>query len=204
MNAQATIYIVDDDAAVRDALTLLLEQEDFTVQAFDSAEAFLASVQPVARSCAIVDVRMSGMDGLQLQTTLARKGVLLPVILLTGHGTIPMSVQAIKSGAADFLTKPISAAHLLVSIRAALKESEKLFAQAQENHHAGQCLACLTEREREVLMLAVEAMPNKEIARQLGISHRTVEIHKAHIMEKTGATSLLDLVRIAKAGGLGH
>lgn len=199
MSAKPTIYLVDDDAAVRDALTLLLEQENFTVESFDSAEAFLSACHLVPNSCAIVDIRMAGMDGLQLQAELARQASMLPVILLTGHGNIPMSVHAIKAGAVDFLTKPISAAALLASIRAALQESKKRHASLLASEKASQCIACLTEREREVLILAVEGLPNKEIARQLGISHRTVEIHKARIMEKTGAHSLLDLVRITQA-----
>ncbi len=203
MNTKATIFIVDDDSAVRDSLKLLLEQEDFAVEPFDSAEAFLANYQPVPRSCALIDIRMSGMDGMQLQAEMSKRGILLPVIMLTGHGNIPMSVRAIKAGAVDFLTKPITYAALLNSLQAALQESEKLHAQAETCERAIQCLSCLTEREHEVLALAVEGMPNKEVARQLGISHRTVEIHKARIMEKTGAHSLLDLAKIARAGGVG-
>jgi len=202
MNMRPTIFIVEDDAAVRDALKLLLEQENFKVEAYECAEDFLASVRPMVSSCAIVDVRMPGMDGLQLLTTLKEQGVLLPIIILTGHGNIPMSVQAIKSGAVDFLTKPISAANLFASVRAALQESAKMYVQTREHQLAEECVSCLTEREREVLILAIEALSNKEIARQLGISHRTVEIHKARIMDKTGATSLLDLVRIARTSGL--
>ena len=202
MNENTTIFVVDDDPAVRDALTLLLEQEDFNVKAFDSAEAFLASCQSSPRSCAIVDIRMSGLDGMQLQAELSKRGTLLPVIFLTGHGNIPMSVQAIKAGAVDFLTKPITRAALLVSIEAALLESERLHTQAAANHKANACIAGLTEREREVMILAIESLSNKEIARLLGISHRTVEIHKARIMEKTGAHTLLDLVHIAKSSGL--
>jgi FixJ family two-component response regulator len=202
MNGNATVLVVDDDLAVRDSLTLLLEQEDFAVESFASAEAFLAACRFAPRSCAIVDIRMPGMDGMQLQAELSRRGVLLPVIFLTGHGDIPLSVRAIKAGAVDFLTKPVTGAALLESVQAALVESERLSTQSEANQTATARLACLTAREREVMALAVEGLPNKEIARRLGISHRTVEIHKARIMHKTGAETLLDLARIAEAGGL--
>jgi RNA polymerase sigma factor (sigma-70 family) len=202
MNDNATVFVVDDDPAVRDSLTLLLELEDFTVVTFDGAEAFLANCRPVPRSCAIVDIRMPGMGGMQLQAELSKRGVLLPVIFLTGHGDIPLSVRAIKAGAVDFLTKPITGTALLESVQAALIESESLSEQAAENQAAAACVANLTEREKEVMVLAVEGLPNKEIARRLGISHRTVEIHKARVMHKTGVDTLLDLARIAEASGL--
>lgn len=202
MKRKSKVFVVDDDPAVRDSLTLLLEHEDFTVETFDSAEAFLAANRSAPYSCAIVDIRMPGMDGIQLQTELARRSSLLPVIFLTGHGDIPLSVRAIKAGAVDFLTKPVTGSALLASVLAALRESEKLNLQAKANHTASECIANLTDRERDVMILAVEGMSNKEIARHLGISHRTVEIHKARIMHKTGATTLLDLARIAKASGL--
>lgn len=202
MSGKATVFIVDDDHAVRDALTLLLEQEDLAIETFESAEAFLAACRPVPRSCAIVDIRMPGMDGMQLQTELSRRGVLLPLIFLTGHGDIPLSVRAIKAGAVDFLTKPVTSAALMQSIQAALLESERLNSQAAINQMAATCVASLTEREREVMVLAAEGLPNKQIARHLGISHRTVEVHKTRIMHKTGADTLLDLARIVDASGL--
>ena len=201
MSAKATVFVVDDDPAVRDSLTLLLEEEDYSVASFASAEAFLANCPTVRRSCAIVDIRMPGMDGMQMQAELSKRGILLPVIFLTGHGDIPMSVRAVKAGAADFLTKPVTAAALLESVHAALLESARLDSRAEASHTAAECVATLTEREREVMALAVEGLHNKEIARHLGISHRTVEIHKARIMHKTGANTLLDLARIAEASG---
>ncbi len=202
MKNKATVFVVDDDPAVRDSLALFLEQEDIAVEAFDGAEAFLAACRPASRGCAIVDIRMPGMDGLRLQTELSKRGILLPLIFLTGHGDIPMSVRAIKAGAVDFLTKPVTGAALLESVRAALSDCERLTSQAEVNQTAATCIASLTEREREVMALAVDGLANKEIARRLGISHRTVEIHKARIMHKTGADTLLDLARIAEAGGL--
>ncbi len=198
----ATVFVVDDDPAVRDSLELLLEQEDLVVLTFDSAEAFLAGYRRAPRSCAIVDIRMNGMNGIQLQAELSRRGTLMPLIFLTGHGDIPLSVRAIKAGAVDFLTKPVMGSALLTSVAAALRESERLSLQAEAHQTAATKVASLTEREREVMALAVEGLPNKEIARHLGISHRTVEIHKARIMHKTGADTLLDLARIAEAGGL--
>lgn len=202
MNGDATVFIVDDDPAVRDSLTLLLEQEGLAIETFESAEAFLAVCRSAPRSCAIVDIRMSGMDGMQLQAELSRRGVLLPVIFLTGHGDIPLSVRAVKAGAVDFLTKPVTGAALIQSVQAALLESKKLSSKAEINQTAATRVASLTEREREVMVLAVEGRHNKEIARHLGLSHRTVEIHKARIMHKTGADTLLDLARIVDASGL--
>jgi FixJ family two-component response regulator len=202
MNDRTTVFVVDNDPAVRDSLALLLEGEGFAVETFDCAESFLAAWRPLPRSCAIVDIRMPGMDGLRLQEELSRRGVLLPVIFLSGHGDIPMSVRAIKAGAVDFLTKPVTGNALLESVNAALIESDRLASRCEANQSAASRLAALTLREREVMLLAAGGLPNKEIARRLGISHRTVEIHKARIMHKTGAETLLDLARLAEAAGL--
>lgn len=198
---KATVFIVDDDVAVRDSLTLLIEQDDLTVEAFDGAESFLAACSPGRRGCAIIDLRMPGMDGLTLQEEMSRRGYVMPVIFLTGHGDIPTSVVAIKEGAFDFLTKPITASALLLSINAALAECERRHAQVRKNQSAASRLAMLTGREQEVMALALDGLNNKEVARQLGISHRTVEIHKARIMQKTGTATLLELAQLAKVGG---
>jgi FixJ family two-component response regulator len=199
MNTNARIFVVDNDGAVRESLSLLLEQEDFSVETFDSAEAFLTNFQAGPHSCAIIDIRMPVMDGMQLQAELTRRGILLPIIFLTGHGDIPLSVRAIKHGAVDFLTKPVSGATLLESVRVALDESDRLNSVAAASQSAAERIASLTEREREVMALAVDGLSNKEAARRLGISHRTVEIHRARIMHKTGADTLIDLLRIAHA-----
>ena len=195
-----TVFIVDDDAAIRDSLSLMIEQENIAVQAFDSAGTFLAAYQPECPGCAIVDIRMSGMDGIELHEVLLKRNILLPIIFLTGHGDIPMSVQAMKAGAVDFLTKPVTREKLLISIRAAIQQSEILLSENANHQEALSHLAHLTDRERAVMLLAVQGHPNKHIARQLGISHRTVEIHKSKIMQKTGAVNLLDLARIAHEG----
>lgn len=193
------VFIVDDDPAVLDSLALMIEQEGIAVQAFGSAEAFLAAGLGAEIACLIADIRMPGMDGMQLQKVLTEQGTMLPVIFLTGHGDIPMSVRAIKAGAVDFLTKPVTREKLLSSVLAALQEAEQ---RLEHDRQAMQRLAHLTERELEVMKLAVMGHANKEIARRLGISHRTVEIHKSKLMHKTGAASLLDLAHIAQECGL--
>lgn len=198
----ATVFIVDDDAAVRDSLMLMIEQEGIQVSTYSNGEDFLNNCSKDTYGCAILDIRMPGMDGLQLQQELNRRNIKLPVIFLTGHGDIPMSVKAVKAGAVDFLTKPVTRENLLISVRSAILESKRLIAQLANGQDAKSKLADLTEREREVMALAVAGAPNKEIARHLGISHRTVEIHKSKIMHKTGASNLLDLARLASEGRL--
>ncbi|MGZ5786891.1 MAG: response regulator transcription factor [Ramlibacter sp.] len=188
---------MDDDSAVRDALSMLLEQHGFQVAVFDSAEAFLDIAGSDSRGCAIVDLHMAGMDGLELQAEMARRGLALAVIVLTGHGDIPASVKAIKGGAVDFLTKPVEAEQLIDSVRAAITTGDTVRAKAIAARSAAERLASLTARERDVMALTIEGLPNKEIARVLGISHRTVEIHRARIMHKTGASNVFELSRIA-------
>lgn len=200
--SEPTVFIVDDDSAVRDSLMLMIEQEGIAVKTFNSGDDFLAAYQPECLGCAIVDIRMPGMDGMQLQDELCQRNILLPIVFLTGHGDIPLSVKAVKAGAVDFLTKPVTRESLLASVRSAILESRRLMVQLENGQDAKLRLADLTEREREVMALAVAGSPNKEIARRLGISHRTVEIHKSKIMHKTGAINLLDLARIANEGGL--
>jgi RNA polymerase sigma factor (sigma-70 family) len=190
------IYLVDDDPAVRDSLTLLLEQQDFVVQSFPSADAFLQAARPDWHGCAIVDLRMPAKDGLALQEEMSARGLLVPVVFLTGHGDIPATVRAMKSGAVDFLTKPVKGDTLLASIRSALEVATRLDDKQQKNQAAVQAVDALTEREREVMRLVAQGLSNKEIARELGISHRTVEIHRARVMRKTGAESEMDLFQI--------
>lgn len=197
MNSE-TVFIIDDDASVRDSLSLLFEHEEITVRVFESAASFLDAIdQTEPRCCAIIDIRMPDMDGMALHAELIRRGILLPIVFLTGHGDIPMSVRAIKAGAVDFLTKPVTSHDLLTSVHGALLESERIYAQHKANDEAQACLRFLTEREHEVMLLVIEGLTNKEIGRRLGISYRTVEIHRSHVMQKTGAGSILDLARIS-------
>jgi len=181
---------------------LMIEQEGIKVQTFSNGEDFLKACRKDAYGCAVLDIRMPGMDGMQLQQELNRRNIKLPIVFLTGHGDIPLSVKAVKAGAVDFLTKPVTRENLLLSVRSAILESKRLITQLANGQDAKSKLADLTEREREVMALAVAGSPNKEIARRLGISHRTVEIHKSKIMHKTGASNLLDLARIANEGRL--
>ncbi|SDW89144.1 response regulator transcription factor [Nitrosomonas communis] len=196
------VFIVDDEPAVRDSLALLLKQEGIFVQTFENAETFLNAYQPGHKGCIILDVRMPGIGGLQLQEKLLNCKNIMPIIFLTGHGDIPMSVRAIKAGAIDFLTKPITRVKLLASVQSAFLESEKLIEANKHNQDALSRLASLTKREHEVMMIAIQGYHNKEIASRLGISFRTVEIHRSNIMHKTGAINLLDLARIAYESGL--
>lgn len=199
---KATVFIVDDDSAVRDSLMLMIEQEGIHVKTFSNGEDFLNDCRIDTFGCLILDIRMQGMDGMQLQQELNLRNIRLPIIFLTGHGDIPLSVKAVKAGAIDFLTKPVTRENLLTSVRSAILESQRLIAKLANGQDAKSKLADLTERELEVMTLAVAGCPNKEIARRLGISHRTVEIHKSKIMHKTGACNLLELARIANEGQL--
>ncbi len=190
MNDHNLVYIIDDDAAVRDGLTMLLEASGHAVAAFGNAGEFLYACTPGKRGCIILDVDMPGMDGIALQEELARRNVQLPVIFLSGKGTIPVTVRAIKAGAMDFLTKPVNRQVLLERVQMALRQEESF-------HSIASRLGTLSDREREVMKLAVAGQTSKEIGQSLGISYRTVEIHRTHVMQKTGATSLLELARIA-------
>lgn len=196
------VYVIDDNPAVRDSIALLLKQDEFKVQLFSNAYDFLEVYQPDFRGCLILDVRMPGMDGIQLQRELLRRQCPLPIIFLTSHGDIPLSVRAVKAGAVDFLTKPVTYDSLLASIRSAFIESEKREKVDGCFHDAEVRLAKLTKRELEVAMMAIQGFSNKEIARYLDISHRTVEIHRSNVMRKVDARNVLELARVAQEGGL--
>jgi FixJ family two-component response regulator len=199
MSTRARVFVVDDDAAVRDSLAMLLEAAGHAAVTFASARDFLDGCMPGIQGCIILDVSMPGMDGPALQDELTRRGMRLPVIFLSGHGTIPTTVRAIKAGALDFLTKPVDGSVLLARVQDALAQCLFLREQAEAYQSITSRLATLSEREREVMALAVAGHTSKEIAQRLAISFRTVEVHRAHVMQKTGASNLLELARIAGA-----
>lgn len=202
MSAAVQVFIVDDDEAVRDSLEALLAVQGHSVQSYPSGDAFLAAWRPEARGCALVDLRMPGMDGLQLIDRLKSQGSKLPVIVVTGHGDVPLAVKAMKSGAVDFIEKPYSNDTIVQVVRQALARANTPAAAEGEGGKAAQRLASLTQREREVLQQLVIGRPNKIIAYELKISPRTVEIHRANLMKKMEAESLSHLVRMALAAGL--
>ena len=191
------IFLVDDDAAVRDALCLYLEATGFAVRTFDSAETFLGEIDEMGRGVLVLDQRMTGMSGLELQSELKVRGVEMPTIFITGHGDVPMSVRAMKEGATDFLEKPFRNSDLLASIEQVLAQD----AVKMENYlyQAGvrEKYDSLTPREKEVMEHIVRGLPNKSVAQMLGVSMRTIEAHRGRVMEKMDARSLPDLVRMA-------
>ena len=190
MATDRTVCVIDDDADVRESLVMLLGRRYRTL-AFESARAFLAANVGVTNSCALVDIRMPEMDGLQLQREIRRTMPGLPVIIMTGHGDVPMAVQAMKDGAAEFLEKPFEKTTLLGALEAAfLRESTRERPMLEPRK-------ALTDREREIFDLLVDGHQNKVVAHKLGISTRTVEVHRRRIMEKLGAKNLADLVRRA-------
>lgn len=194
--SKPTVFIVDDEEAVRDSLQWLLESSGLTVALFDSAEAFLSSYQPDQPGCLVVDVRMPGMSGLELQEQLAEQHYAIPVIFITGHGDVPMAVQAVKHGAVDFLEKPFNDKALLQIIQRCLEQDRQNRERKQLSDNTSHRLASLTPREREVMQLVVAGKLNKLIADQLNISIKTVEAHRAKVMEKAGVSSLAELVQL--------
>jgi FixJ family two-component response regulator len=190
-----TVFIVDDDASVRDSLSLLLSLRGYATATFASAEDFLAAVQPGWRGCVVLDIRMPGMSGLELQQVLANGGPTLPVIVITAHGDVAAARQAFLADAVDFIEKPFDGAQLLKAIEAALAGIRAV----SKVQHAAQPKVSeevLSAREQEVMALMVRGLHNRRIAEELGISHRTVEVHKARVMEKMGVRTVIELVRL--------
>jgi FixJ family two-component response regulator len=196
-----TVFIVDDDEAVRDALSLLLRTAGFPVRTFAGAEEFLSSYQPGWQGCVVLDVVMPARSGPDLQNEMAERDIRLPILFLTAHGTIPTAVRTIKAGALDFLTKPVDGALLISRIQEALDGQEDPEREAAAGRPSAERLRSLTEREREIMSLMIAGLTSKEIARRLGISHRTVDIHRSHVMAKSGASNLLELARMAEMIG---
>ena len=196
------VYIIDDDASVRNALEDLLQSVGLTVETFGSAKEFLERETSSAPGCIVLDVRLPGASGLEFQRTLGRSGVHLPIIFISGHGDIPMSVQAMKSGAVEFLTKPLHEQALLDAIQSAIERDRTRRREEAIVTELQLRLNSLTAREREVLNLVVTGQPNKLIAARLDLSEMTVKVHRSQVMKKMRAATLVDLVRMADKLGL--
>jgi FixJ family two-component response regulator len=194
---KGTVYIVDDDEAVRDSLQWLLEGEDYRVRCFDSAESFLSRYDPREVACLIVDIRMGGMTGLELQDRLIECHSPLPIVFITGHGDVPMAVNTMKKGAMDFIQKPFDEAALVNVVERMLTHAREAFTEHQQSASRDALMSKLTGREAQVLERIVAGRLNKQIADDLGISIKTVEAHRANIMEKLHANTVADLLKIA-------
>jgi FixJ family two-component response regulator len=197
MHKEERVCIIDDDGAIREALQLLLYADGISSEAYSSAEQFLAREDDGDYACMLLDIRMPGMDGFELFRKLIRERVPYPIIFITGHGDIPLAVGAIKEGAFDFLTKPFQRGELLGKVKSGMAHCSSERKKLKSIHELNQRFATCTPRERDVMKLLVDGFANKKIAQTLDISSRTVEIHRAHVLEKMAAESLPDLVRMA-------
>lgn len=199
--SEPLVHVIDDDEAVRVSLAFLLEMSDLSARTYASALEFLEVADTLKSGCIVTDVRMPEMSGLDLVRRLKERGVALPVIVITGHGDVPLAVEAMRAGVIDFLEKPFDNSALLSSIRSALSVTVKAAQHDAERERFEQMLATLSGREREVLQGVIAGKLNKVIAHELGISPRTVEVYRANVMSKTGAHGLSELVRIALLAG---
>ncbi len=194
---KGNVYVVDDDEAVRDSLQWLLEGKDYRVRCFDSAETFLSRYDPREVACLIVDIRMPGISGLELQDRLVERKSPLPIVFITGHGDVPMAVTTMKKGAMDFIQKPFKEEELVSLVERMLEQARDSFNDSQTAANRDALMAKLTTREAQVLERIVAGRLNKQIADDLGISIKTVEAHRANIMEKLNANTVADLLKIA-------
>jgi two-component system response regulator FixJ len=205
MNGEAPeVYIVDDDAAIRESLTMLLETEGLAVRAFASARDFLAAAPEKRRGCLVTDIRMTGMSGMELLAQVKQSASHIPVVVITAYGDVPLAVEAMKLGAADFLEKPYSETDFVAAVRGALDEAENAFARAADKREMARRFASLTAPERQVFAGLLEGKLNKTAAFDMGVSLRTVETLRANVMAKLGAECLSDLVRAAMRAGKDH
>ena len=202
MDADALVFVVDDDAPMRESLKNLLRSVGLRVEAFASAQEFLRSTRPEAPGCLVLDVRLPGLSGLDLQKQMAEGDRHMPIIFITGHGDIPMTVQAMKAGAVEFLTKPFRDQELLDAVQHALARDRQAREQRAESDALRRRYSALTPREREVMALVVAGLLNKQIAGQLGTSEAAVKVHRQHVMAKMAAGSLATLVRMADRLGI--
>ena len=202
--ATPIVFVVDDDVSVRESLRDLLESVGLRVEVFESADAFLASRLPDVASCLVLDVRLPGLSGLEFKADLTKAGIFLPIIVITGHGDIPMSVRAMKSGAVEFLTKPFRDQDLLEAVRAAIDRDRARREQESSIAALKTRFASLTGREKEVIGYVSAGFLNKQIAAEMGISEVTVKVHRRNIMQKMNARSLAELVRMADLLGVGR
>lgn len=200
-----TVFVVDDDSSIRKSLSLLLISAGYGVQTFASAKAFLESEQDIRRggaSCLVLDIKMPGLSGLDLQKALASRDYAIPIIFITGHGDIPTTVQAMKKGAVEFLPKPFDDGSLLGAVKDALLKDSKARAILNEQRHIMQRLESLTPREHEILTYLITGMLNKQIAYELNIAERTVKAHRKQVMDKMGVNSMAELVRLTERVGV--
>jgi RNA polymerase sigma factor (sigma-70 family) len=199
---EGIVFVVDDDDAVRRALERLIRSVGLSVETFASAQDILHRKPPAVPACVVTDVRMPGLSGLDLQTELAKAGFAMPIIFMTGHGTVPMTVRAMKAGAVDFLQKPVDEQQLLDAIHQALERAGREREQHSEHEEIQKRVDTLTAREREVFELVVSGLLNKQIAAELGASEKTIKVHRGRVMQKMEADSLADLVRMAERLGI--
>jgi FixJ family two-component response regulator len=200
LGSPPVVFVVDDDPAMRDSLRWLIESTGLQVETFADAQTFLARIRPDLPGCLVLDVRMPGMSGLDLQAELTRRGIGLPTIVVTGHAEVPMAVRAVKAGAIDFIEKPFSDQLLLDRVRQGIDMDRQERDGRARRAEILRRMSLLTQREREVLDLVVVGKANKEIAAALHLSPKTVEVHRAHVMEKMQASSVAELVRLALVG----
>ena len=194
---ECIVHVVDDDPALRRSLRFLFESVGWQVRLYAAAEEFLElAAPPVQPSCLLLDIRMPAMSGLELQQVLRERGIAIPILFMTGHADVSMAVQALKSGAADFIEKPYKDQAILDAVAAAMRHSDESLQAMHRREEASHALAVLSPREREVARLVAQGHPNKQIAATLGISEKTVHIHRHHVMEKAGVSSAAELARL--------